>query len=201
MGPPIPHDRSRPPERDPETIKAITQRWGREAVDQLYVHLPNGTRWTRFASLGRLAWVYADTPTSGSTLFAREGSKFLAFPMARFSGASPQAFAAVLADAQLDVITERDDALQSFQAVTGGVPLRTQADADALLQSPYGAGNGADPNAVAQFEPPHFRGRTLAFVATFHFAARLVRVLIDADSFAVHIEELGRSQRHMMPAG
>ena len=45
------------------------------------------------------------------------------------------------------------------------------------------------------------RSRSLAFVAAFRYAASLIRVLVDADTLAVRIEELGRSQQHLMPVG
>lgn len=203
MGPPIPHNRNAPPERVPETLRAIAQRWGDAAVEQLYALFPNGTRWTRFASHGRLAWVYADTPDRGSALFVRTGNTFTAFPRARFTGAEPDAFAAVLADAQLDVVADKDEVIAAFAAVTGAEPVLTQQDAESLLRSPYSRDeeNGADPAAIVLFEPPHFRGRTLAFVATFRYAAQLVRILVDADTLAVRVEMLGRSQRHFMPVG
>src|SRR5688500_16693492 len=108
MGPPMPYDTRKPPERSPETLSAIAQRWGSAAVEQLYELFPYGTRWTRFVSRGRLAWVYADTPNTGSTLFARSGSTFDAFPMARFMGAAPEAFERILADGLIDVVAEKD---------------------------------------------------------------------------------------------
>jgi len=200
MGPPLPHDVTRPPERDPETLKAIAARWGTPAIDELYELFPFGTRWTRFISRGRLAWVYADTPSTGGALFTRVGSTFECFPTPRFGGADPGAFEAILADAQPDVIADKDEIIATFAQVTGAAPILTQKDADALLERYYGA-DGADPAAVAQFEPPHFRGRTLAFVAAYHYEALLVRVLVDADSLSVRVETLGRSQRHMMPVG
>lgn len=201
MGPPIPHDPRRPAERDTKTLNAIAARWGAAAVEQLYALFPPGTRWTRFVEHGRLAWVCADTPIIGNALFARSNATFAAFPMPRFGGAAPEAFAAVLADGMPDVVGERDGIIGAFAAVTGAEPVLTQKDADALLVERYGQGTGADPAALAVFEPPHFRGRTLAFVATFRFAARLVRVLVDADTLAVRVESLGRSQRHLMPVG
>lgn len=201
MGPPIPHDRTRPAERTAETLRAISERWGPAAVDELYALFPKGTRWTRFVSRGRLAWVYADTPDVGSALFARTGATFTPYPMPRFGGAAPDAFGAILADAQIDVVADRDEVMAAFAAVTGAALVLTQKDADALLIAGFGTDTGADPRAVALFEPPHFRGRTLAFVATFHFAAELVRVLVDADTLAVRVESLGRSQRHLMPVG
>lgn len=187
----------------PETLKVIADRWGQAAVEQLYALFPSGTRWTRFVSRGRLAWVYADTPNLGSALFARSGATFSGFPMSRFSGAEPEAFGAILADGQPDVVAEKDEVIAAFAAVTGAQPVLTQHEADDLLRSPYGRDNenGADPAAIALFEPPHFRGRTLAFVATFRYAAILMRVLVDADTLAVRVEKLGRSQRHFMPVG
>lgn len=201
MGPPIPYDRSRPAARDPETLKLVAQRWGPTAVDELYALFPKGTRWPRFVSRGRLAWVCADTSNLGSALFARSGNTFDAFQMPRFSGAAPEAFAAVLADGPLDVVTEKDEVIAAFAAVTGAQPILAQKEADALLLEQFGKGSGADPAAIALFEPPHFRGRTLAFVAAFHYAASLIRVHVDADTLAVRIEKLGRSQQHMMPVG
>lgn len=201
MGPPLPYNRSQPPERTPETVRAVAERWGPRAVEQLYALMPNGTRWTRFVARGRLAWVYADTPDRGSALFARRGATFDVFGMQRFSGASEEAFAAVLADAQLDVVTEKDDVMFGFAAVTGASLILTQDDAEALLVPPFGSGTGADPDAIAMFEPPHFRKRTLAFVATYQFEGSLVRVLVDADTLAVRVEKIGRSQRHLMPVG
>jgi hypothetical protein len=201
MGPPLPYNLKEPAERDAKTINDIAARWGSSAVDELYALLPRGTRWLRFVSLGRLAWVHADTPTVGSAVFARVGDTFEAFPTPRFSGAEPEAFAAILADGQLDVVADKDEVIRAFVAVTGATPVLTQKEADALLVSPHGPDNGADPKAVALFEPPHFRGRTLAFVATFAFAASLIRVLVDADTLAVRTERLGRSQRQFMPVG
>ena len=96
---------------------------------------------------------------------------------------------------------EKDEVIAAFAAVTGAEPVVTQKDADDLLVDRYGSGSGADPKAVALFEPPHFRGRTLAFVATFRYAASLIRVLVDADTLAVRVESLGRSQRQYMPVG
>jgi hypothetical protein len=145
--------------------------------------------------------VYADTPDIGSALFARTGESFTPFRMPRFSGADPEAFGAILADGQIDVVAENDEVIAAFAAVTGAEVVVTQQDADALLLDRYGSGSGADPRAVAQFEPPHFRGRTLAFVATFRYAASLIRVLVDADTLAVRVEPLGRSQRQYMPVG
>jgi hypothetical protein len=200
MGPPIPHDLSRPPERDPKTLKAIAARWGPAAVDQLYTLFANGTRYTRFVSRGRLAWVHADTPGPAG-LFVRAGATFAAFPTSRWSGGDVEAFAAILADGQIDVVAEQDNVIAAFASVTGAEPVLTQEEADALLQPVEGADTGADPNAVAQFEPPHFRGRTLAFVVTYPYAAELVRVLVDADTLGVRTEPLGRSQRHYMPVG
>ncbi len=207
MGPPIPHDRKRPPERKRETLNAIAAHWGPPAVDELYALFKPGTRFTSFTSRGRLAWVYADTPNFGPALFARSGSTFEVFPMARFSGADPEAFGAVLADGQIDVVAEKDEVIAAFQAVTGGEPILTQKDADAQLEERWGEDSGADPAAVAQFEPPHFRGRTLAFVAALRYevdevdAASLVRILVDADTLAVRVEWLGLGRQEMMPVG
>jgi hypothetical protein len=202
MGPPIPHDTNKPPERDPRVLESIENRWGRAAVEQLYAqHLPNGTRWVRFASRGRLAWVVADTPRSGSTLFARTGDAFTSFSVPRFSGAEPTAFAAILEDAQVDVVGAKEDVLTAFGEITGAEIVRTQEEAESLLKPTWGPGSGADPAAVASFEPPHFEGRALAFVATYAYAAKLIRVVIDADTLAVRTHDLGRSQQQLMPVG
>lgn len=197
----MPHDLKRPPERKPETLNAISARWGPMAVDELYALFQPGTRYTSFTSRGRLAWVHADTPKFGYALFARSGSTFEVFRITRFSGPDPEAFGAILADAQIDVVAEKDEVIQAFQSVTNAELILTQKDADALLVERLGKDSGADPAAVALFEPPHFRGRTLAFVVAFRYAASLVRILIDADTLAVRVESLGRGQRAMMPVG